>query len=454
MATQRERVFVARGQVANAKHAHQGFEFVGQGHHQTDAVARQRITGKAGFVVVFNGLGHIVAQAIVAGVVAAHDALQLGELAHHVGQQVGLGQPGSGVDGLDEGRAAQGRVALREQLGHAERNGAHALGALALRAKFVVIDDFAQAFDTRGQCFFAVLVEEEFGIGQARAHDPLVATDHRAGVVGADVADHQELVGQLARGVEQGEVFLVGLHGQDEALLRHVEELLLEFADQHVGTLDQGSDFVEQGCVVNGAHTPAHLRRSGLELACNLGTTLDKAGDDCAVLRQGGGVMVGVLKHHRGHLGFKAVALGAVASSQAERFDGHHGAAMQGDQAVGGAHKFDAAPAGQFAVGLELVAHDFGNGQFGNGFVQGFLQALGQAGTVGHAVVEEFAVRRTLELRHGFGACANGLQFFEQGGGGVALGIQADRHWHELFWFRHIYRFSSHSRNPYSQSAW
>ena len=194
--------------------------------------------------------------------------------------------------------------------------------------------------------------------------------------------------------------------------MRHVEELFFEFADEHVGTLDQGGDFVEQGRVVNGAHTPAHLRRSGLELAGNLITTLDEAGDDGTVLRQGGGVMVSVLKHHGGHPGFKAVALGGVASGQTERFDGYHGTAVQCDQAVGGAHKFDAAPARQFAVGLELVAHDFGNGQFGNGFVQGFLQTLDQAGTMGHAVVEQslgFAVRRTFELRHSFGACANGL---------------------------------------------
>ena len=36
--------------------------------------------------MVFDSLRYVFAQAIVTGVVAAHDALQLGELAHHIGQ--------------------------------------------------------------------------------------------------------------------------------------------------------------------------------------------------------------------------------------------------------------------------------------------------------------------------------------------------------------------------------
>ena len=54
--------------------------------------ARQLVAGEARLVVVFDGEGDVVGQAIVARVVATHDALQLGELAHHVGHEVGLGQ--------------------------------------------------------------------------------------------------------------------------------------------------------------------------------------------------------------------------------------------------------------------------------------------------------------------------------------------------------------------------
>jgi hypothetical protein len=66
MAAQRERVAVARGQVADAEHAHQGFELVGQRHHHARRVARQLVAGKARLVVVFDGKGHGLAQAVVA----------------------------------------------------------------------------------------------------------------------------------------------------------------------------------------------------------------------------------------------------------------------------------------------------------------------------------------------------------------------------------------------------
>jgi hypothetical protein len=41
-----------------------------------------------------DGVGDRGRQAFAQGVVAAHDALKLGELSHHAGDQIGLGQPG------------------------------------------------------------------------------------------------------------------------------------------------------------------------------------------------------------------------------------------------------------------------------------------------------------------------------------------------------------------------
>ena len=164
--------------------------------------------------------------------------MQLGELTHHVGHQVGLGQ-------------LRGLVGLRHQRGVAQLcgdglgNGAHTLHTFTLGAQLVVVDHLAQAFHARGKRLFAVLVKEEFGVGQARAHHTFIAADDGAGVVRADVADDQELVGQLARSVQQREVLLVGLHREDQAFLRHAEEFFLEFAHQHIGPLDQGRHFVE-----------------------------------------------------------------------------------------------------------------------------------------------------------------------------------------------------------------
>src|SRR6218665_3250694 len=48
-------------------------------------VGRQAVAGKTGLLVVFDGVGNHLAQAVVERVVAAHRALQFGELAHHAG---------------------------------------------------------------------------------------------------------------------------------------------------------------------------------------------------------------------------------------------------------------------------------------------------------------------------------------------------------------------------------
>ena len=252
MAAQRKRVLVAGRQVADAEHADQGFELIGQRHRQPDRAARQFVAGKARFVMVFNRVGNLGCQAVVERVVTAHDALQLRELAHHVGHQIGLGELGRLVSLRRQRSAAE---LLADGLG----NRPHTRHALALRAELVVINHFVQACYTRGQCLFAVLVVEEFSVRQARTHHTLVATNHRTGVCRVDVADHQKLMGQLASGVKQGKVFLIGLHGQDQAFLRHREELFFKTADQHLGPLDQRSHFVEQRLVFNRLHTATDL---------------------------------------------------------------------------------------------------------------------------------------------------------------------------------------------------
>ena len=62
-------------------------------------------------------------------------------------------------------------------------------------------------------------------------------------------------------GVEQREILLVGLHGQDQAFLRHGQKFGLELADQDVRALDQGGDFVEQRVILDRPAGPAWRRR-------------------------------------------------------------------------------------------------------------------------------------------------------------------------------------------------
>ena len=92
--------------------------------------------------------------------------------------------------------------------------------------------------------------------------------------------------------------------------------------------------------------TATNFGCGGFELTCDLSTTLGEAGDDSAVFGKRLSVHIGIGQHDGRHTGFKAVTLCAVACDQAQRFDSHHGAAVQSDQAVCRAHKVDAAPTG------------------------------------------------------------------------------------------------------------
>ena len=88
---------------------------------------------------------------------------------------------------------------------------------------------------------------------------------------------------------------------------------------------------------------------------------------------------------------------------QAQGFHRHNLRAMQCYQTMCRPHKVDTGPAWQFAVCFQLVGHDFGNGQLGQGLVQSLLQALQQGGAGGHAVIKQsfcFAIGRALERRH------------------------------------------------------
>ena len=331
--------------------------------------------------MVFNRVSDVAAQPVIESVVAAHCALQLRKLADHVGDQIGLGQQCGLISLLCQGVAAK-------LLADGAGNRPHARDTLALGAELVVINHFVQAVDAGSQRLFTVLVKEEFGIGQPRPHHALVAANDGGGICRADVAHHQKLMRQLASSVEQREVFLIRLHGQDQAFLRHVEKFFFKAADQHVRTFDQGRDFVQQSVVVNRHHATYFCRGSG-QLTRNVGLAFGKTGDHGTVFSQCRGVLISVRDHHRRDSGFKAMALRAVARFQAQRLQWNHRRTVQGHQPVRRAHKADAAPAGQHTVAFQLVAHDFRNRQFDNGFLQGFLQAVGQRRTGDHAVVKQ-----------------------------------------------------------------
>ena len=143
--------------------------------------------------------------------------------------------------------------------------------------------------------------------------------------------------------------------------------------------------------------------------------------------------------HHRRDARLETVALRLVAGAQAQHLHRHHGAAVQRQQAVRRPHKMHAAPARQFAIGLQLVAHHLRDRQFGQCLFQGFLQAAAQSSAGDQAVIEKcfvFAVGcssqrgdRSHRIRQ---VRTQRLQLFEQGWRGLACGVKSDGGRHQF----------------------
>ncbi len=124
-----------------------------------------------------------------------------------------------------------------------------------------------------------------------------------------------------------------------------------------------------------------------------------------------------------------------------------------------GANKAHRTPAGQVAAGVQLVAHDFGNGQLGNRFGQGFLQAFSQ-GHACHDVVQKQAFGLTvgLTLEPSQHRCevghihAHAAQAFEQRGAGSAVCRQPHRHRHQFHSLGFVRRTCCHIRQMRCQT--
>jgi hypothetical protein len=325
----------------------------------------------------------------------------------------------------------------------------HALHPFALRAELAVVHHLGQPRHTRSQRAPAVLVKKELGVGQARANHPLVALDDARRVGRADVADHQKAAGEPTLGVEQREVFLIGLHRQDQALLRYGQELGLEAAHQDVRTLHQRRHLVQQGLVIQ---RPKALGRGRLgELACDLFATFVEGGDHRALLAQDAGVGVGLGHHQRVDLRLEAVAVRDAPGLQAQRRHRHDLAAVQGKQPVSRSHEVHAGP----AVG-QLVLHHLGDRQPCDGLVERALESRRKVDTRLHRVQEQhvgLAVRSPTQGRHdGFVGAERG-QFLAQRGGGHAGVVQGHGHRHQLVRYGPVGGDAAHRSEVCGQAA-
>ena len=98
-----------------------------------------------------------------------------------------------------------------------------------------------------------VLLPEEPGIREpGRDHLLVAADDGRPAVLGSEIGDQQKAVRELAGArVLQREALLVLLHGQHQALGRHVEERLVEGTHQNRRPLGEPGVLVEQRLVLD-----------------------------------------------------------------------------------------------------------------------------------------------------------------------------------------------------------
>ncbi len=192
--------------------------------------------------MVGDGVGDDFVLFLVERVIAAHHALQLGELADHAGGQIGLG----------EDRGALGEVWIgADECRDVARQHAHPLHPVILRAELVVEDDLAQLRHAVLEHHLAVLVPEELGVGEPRADHALIAgDDRRAAILGLEIGDHDEAVGEVVAAPER-EAFLMRLHRGCEHLGRHVHEALVECAHQHHRPFGEAGILGEQRLVLD-----------------------------------------------------------------------------------------------------------------------------------------------------------------------------------------------------------
>ncbi len=325
-AAQGEGVLGAGGLLADGENTHQGIDTIGQGEDLAHLPGRQTVTGLARHVLLIQGIGHGLGIALGEGVVAAHDALQFGELVDHLGDQVTLGH-GGGAGHL---------VAVgTDLLGDAVGQGGHAYGLLLQGAQLFLEHHGGQPLTVLLQGLFAVLIPEKLGIGQARANHPLVTGAHLIRIPAFDIGQGDKVGQQFAVLVEAVEILLMPLHGGDERLSRNAQEALLEAAGEGHRPLHQGGHLIQQ---VGIDHRLAAEALGGLQhLGAHALTPRFKIDHHPGGLQlvgiTGGGVDLDGLR------GVKTMTAGAAAAFHIENLGLYHLIAEQQHQPVDRAHE-------------------------------------------------------------------------------------------------------------------
>ena len=197
---QRVGVFAAGRLLVDRPEADQRIELVGERDGDRDRRGRDAVVRALRLVVFLDRVGDARLFALRRRVIAAHQALQLGKLADHFGDEIGLGELRRAL--------GEARVGADDRRQFSRQRG-DALDALALRAELLVEDDvqrlqLLQPLVERLFRLVGIVVQRrEVGapevarVGQPRPHDaPVARRDRRPAVAGDEVGDEDELVGE------------------------------------------------------------------------------------------------------------------------------------------------------------------------------------------------------------------------------------------------------------------
>ena len=279
-------------------------QLVRQTHRHRRRRGRHLVALPDRLVVVADGGDDAGVFLLGGGVIAAHHALELGELADHAGDEIGLAEPrGAFGEVCQFGRAplsafsccstpakagaqlrdvnrlsASLRCRLRSNwapafaregggtdgtailapnnpfLDQPSRKLGDAVDLVGHRAELLVEDDAVELIRLLLHGHAQILLVEEARVRQAGGEDLAVAFDDLRATVGrVDVGGADEGVGERAVGVAADEIFLVHPRGQLDDLGRDGEERRIEAVEQRHGPFGQAGVLGDEALVLDEA---------------------------------------------------------------------------------------------------------------------------------------------------------------------------------------------------------
>ncbi len=345
---QSKRILRPRRLLINREEPDQRIQLVGQRHRHRQRRGRHGVRRTLRLVVVPHSIGDGVRIAGGAGVIAAHDPLQFGELPDHGGRQVSLGQLRGGL------RLIRISPHQRRDLARQRRD---PLDPLGQRPQLRMEGHPLQLLRPDVEAGLQVLVPEEAGVIQTGRQHAAVAGGQRLAAVGRlDIGHHHEMRRQpVFRRIAHREIFLVHLHRQPDHLGRQAEEGRVHVAENGRRPFGQPRHLVQQTVVIDESQPAvgADLLRRLEDLQPPVGRVQQ---DEIAF--QLGAIVGEILDRERPAAAEEAVPLGQRARNDAVDLERHDMAVEQGHDPLQRPHPAQRARTPAHRLGPGETPHD------------------------------------------------------------------------------------------------